>query len=548
MASLLKKKIKGRLYYYYVQGQRVNGRFQWVQQIYLGPADKILQRCQEADSRPVAVRHRAFGDVAALFALCQRLGVIDWINQEVPSGNHVGEYLCLAAINRCVAPKSKNKIQEWYAHTVLPHLLKLPQKQVTSQRFWDAMEAVDEATLRRLEIKLWRRLGEEFSFPSDVLVYDTTNFFTYIQDSVRGALPRRGKNKAGKNDLNQVGLALVVSKVYGLPLLHQVYPGQQHDAPLFPQVLRELAERYVRLAQSTEAVTLIFDKGNNSAENLAELEDIEQFHFVGSLVPSQFPQLLRTRRSRYEDVTLANGKQLQAFRTTQTVFGQPRTVVVSYNPETAAKQEQVLQRHLQEATSELLAVQWGRVKKRTEKVATILARHRVKDLLHVTFAGKTARISVDQKELRARQNAYGKSLLFTDRDDWSAAEVVQSYHDKAIVEEDFRHLNDPHVVRFHPMYHWTDPKIRVHAFTCVLGLLLWRCLQLQLTQANLAMSLPVLREELADLRAVLVVDSADRVTHLLSHRSAVQQKLFDLFGLEPLARQLGLQLAPSDPR
>lgn len=98
------------------------------------------------------------------------------------------------------------------------------------------------------------------------------------------------------------------------------------------------------------------------------------------------------------------------------------------------------------------------------------------------------------------------------------------------------------MVSFYPLYHWTDAKIRVHAFICVLGLLLWRCLQMQAAQAGLHMSLPVLREELADLQATLVIDRADRVTQILSHRSSVQQKLFDLFGLEAIAQQLQLRL------
>ena len=541
MASLLKKKIKGRLYYYYVQSQRVNGQVRLVQQIYLGSAEKIRQRCQHPDAPPVAVHHRAFGEVVALFQLCHRLQLIDLIDQEATSSLSVGEYLCLAAINRCVAPKSKNKIGDWYRRTVLPDLLSLAPRQVTSQRFWDAMEAVDEGAVQRLETRLWRRITEIFSFPEDALVFDTTNFFTYIQDPVRGELPRRGKNKAGKHQLNQVGLGLVVSKVYGLPLLHQVYAGNQHDATFFPQALRELVDRYVRLVGGTQQLTLLFDKGINSQENFDELA-LQQVHFVGSLVPSHFPDLLRVRPGRYEEVTLRNGKILPVFGTEKQVFGCTRQVVVSYNPETATKQEQVLQRHLQEATAALLAVHWNRVKQRKKKVEEILARFRVKELLQVTFAGKQAHVGLNRAALRQRENAYGKTLLFTDRLDWSPQEIVQAYHDKGIVEEDFRHLNDPHVVSFYPLYHWTDQKIRVHAFTCVLGLLLWRCLQLQAAQAGLDMSLPVLREELADLQATLIIDATDRVTSVLSHRSSVQQKLFDLFGLEPWAHQLQLRL------
>ena len=72
-------------------------------------------------------------------------------------------------------------------------------------------------------------------------------------------------------------------------------------------------------------------------------------------------------------------------------------VVVSYNSETAAKQAQVLQRHVQEATTDLLAVHWSRVRHREKKVDTILAHHRVHGLLRVTFVEKEAQISLDPK-------------------------------------------------------------------------------------------------------------------------------------------------------
>ena len=40
-----------------------------------------------------------------------------------------------------------------------------------------------------------------------------------------------------------------------------------------------------------EMVTLIFDKVNNSRENLDWVER-SPFHFIGSLVPTQYPHLL----------------------------------------------------------------------------------------------------------------------------------------------------------------------------------------------------------------------------------------------------------------
>jgi transposase len=51
---------------------------------------------------------------------------------------------------------------------------------------------------------------------------------------------------------------------------------------------------------------------------------------------------------------------------------------------------------------------------------------------------------------------FGKRIVFTDRADWTTAQVVAAYRSQEEVEADFRQLKDPQVVSFQPMYHWTS--------------------------------------------------------------------------------------------
>ncbi|MBK5227671.1 MAG: transposase, partial [Actinobacteria bacterium] len=50
------------------------------------------------------------------------------------------------------------------------------------------------------------------------------------------------------------------------------------------------------------------------------------------------------------------------------------------------------------------------------------------------------------------------------------AEVVRAYRSQNDIEMSFRQMKDVRVVSFSPMHHWTDQKIKVHVFYCVLGL------------------------------------------------------------------------------
>src|SRR5438067_10174485 len=64
----------------------------------------------------------------------------------------------------------------------------------------------------------------------------------------------------------------------------------------------------------------------------------------------------------------------------------------------------------------------------------------------------------------------GRTVLLTNRMDWTAEQVVAGYSGQQHVEQVFRGLKDGDWLGWGPMYHWTDSKIRVHAFYCMLGI------------------------------------------------------------------------------
>jgi hypothetical protein len=54
--------------------------------------------------------------------------------------------------------------------------------------------------------------------------------------------------------------------------------------------------------------------------------------------------------------------------------------------------------------------------------------------------------------------------------DWSAEQIVAGYGGQQQVEQVFRGLKDGEWLGWGPMYHWTDSKIRILAFYCMLGI------------------------------------------------------------------------------
>ena len=130
--------------------------------------------------------------------------------------------------------------------------------------------------------------------------------------------------------------------------------------------------------------------------------------------------------------------------------------------------------------------------------------------------------------------------MFTNRDEWSTAEVVAAYRSQSEVEAGFRQLKDPHVVSFSPMHHWTDQKIRVHVFYCVLALAVAHLLRRHADQAGLHLSVRELLGELAGIQETVLLyhdggKGRPRARRILTDRNPTQQALYDLFTLDRYA-------------
>ena len=560
MPSLTRKILKGRPYYYVRHCQRVDGRPKIVKTTYLGSVDNIVHAVEGAQATlsPTAAEIANLGDVAALYDQAQQIGLVECIDARVPKrdqGLSVGQYLLLAAINRAACPTSKARLARWYHQTVLPRLIPATSEQLSSQAFWNHMDRVAESDIEAIELELSRRLVHKLNLNLRTLIYDGTNFFTYINTANPATLPARGHNKQKRGDLRQVSLGMLVSTDFHVPLFHKVYAGNTSDATAFQTISEELAQRYRQLGQACEHITLVFDKGNNSAEGFATLDE-SSFHFVGSLVGSQHPDLLRIAFRHFKRL---NGERLSgvwAYRTQKKVFGQDRTILITFNEHLLEGQLQGIETNLHKARNRLDELQQtlrrrreGRLKlgraptleSLGKQVEQILSGQFLKGLIHwdvqagkvptLTYRTDTAAFS------RLMRTQLGKTILFTDNDDWSDEEIVLGYRAQHHIESAFRDMKNPHFLGWSPMHHWTDSKIRVHAFSCVLALTLISLLQRRLHAHDMDLSMVRMMELLHTIQEVVVIyprqpgQHQPRTATCLSKMDEEQQRVFQALEL-----------------
>jgi transposase len=558
MSSLIGKRIGGQTYYYLREVARVGGKPKIVSQRYLGKAADIAAAMDGAAVLPERTQHLAFGDVAAAWSVIERLGVAQIIDEVTGSRRAdaaapVGTYLALATLNRIVGPCSKLAFADWWATTAADRWIKIPAAALDHRRFWDAMDALTAAQLTEIERRLGVAMAGQFGLDLAALVCDMTNFATFIDTgNEKAPIAQRGKTKQKRNDLRLVGLALVVTRDGGIPVVSRAYPGNKPDVTQFSAVIDELVTRYHRLADGTEELTVVFDAGNDSAANQDHLTGLG-LHFVGSLVVSQHPDLLAIPASRYQLADPDRFGGLIYHEATTHALGAARRVIITHSPTFHARQARGFEQTLAKARRQLTELQARLARGHTRKdrdgvqaeIAEILRPRWLHRVLTVTLTGQappslaiTFRTSAAAR--RALENQiFGKRILFTDRGDWPAAEVIAAYRSQADAEAGFRQLKDRHVVSFSPMFHWTEQKIRVHVFYCVLALAIAHLMRRHTAQAGLDMSVRELLRTLAAIQeTVLIYPSTGgrpKARRMLTDRDPTQQHLFDLFGLDAYA-------------
>jgi transposase len=566
MASLYRKKIGGKTYWYLREMARVDGRPKMVSERYLGTAADIAAAVQarEAAVLPERTRHLAFGDVAAAWGVLQELevaAVIDEVAGARPAGQPLptGTYLALAALNRLVAPCSKAAFADWWKTTAADRFTKIPPAALDHRRFWDAMHAVTPGQLeeasREIAVRIVRWSGVDVSS----VALDMTNFATFIATgNGRAPIAQRGKAKQKRADLRLVGLGLVVTRDGGIPLTWHAYPGDRPDVTQFPDMIDQLRGRYeaVCATAGTPAaaeMTVVFDAGQNSADNFAYLARAG-LHYIGSVPASDCPDLTSLPGSVRTIVDRELFGGLTAFGTRREVYGAERRAILTHSPElhqsqaagfegtTLAKASRKLdelaatlargktRRHKEKVQAEIEAIcrkPWVR------RVTTWqLTGDQPRDLRLSWSVSRDARVALEEE-------IFGKHVLITSHDDWPVADVIAGYRSQSEAEFSFRQMKDTHVVSFSPMHHWTEHNIRVHVFTCVLALQLAHLMRRTAAQAGLQLSVRQLLAQLAAIgETVLIYPSTGgrpKARRMTTELTSGQPALYEIFGLNTWA-------------
>jgi transposase len=242
------------------------------------------------------------------------------------------------------------------------------------------------------------------------------------------------------------------------------------------------------------------------------------------------------------------------YRVRQMLWNRERTIVVYRSQEMYQGQRHGVEQDLEKRLRALAELNQRLANPRSKKRSHAEVCQTVKTLLQGQFmeglvtwevypVGQNYQIrySRNTQALEHLDKRLGLRMLMTDRHEWSSEAISDAYHSQAWVEFGFRNLKNPYHLGLRPQYHWTDQKIRVHVFTCVLGLLLMSILYGRARRAGYGPSTyDTFVDELNSIRLAAVLRSGRKgkttVEYQLEQLNSQQLQLVKLFQLESCLR------------
>lgn len=538
MVSLVKKIKQGKPYYYIVKTARINGKPRIIHQTYLGTAERIEGIFNNNPKQ--SIYSKPFGSIAAMLCIADELNLKEIISNIVPDKNYklsVYQHIIMQSICRFNKPLSKKASIKWFKSSILPLLWNkdFQSPQTIFNQFDKIIKGVGNK-IPKIEEELCKVLLQKGIKPS-TLIWDPTNFFTYIEKGEE--LAKKGASKEKRFDKNLINLGLVVSED-NIPLMHVVYEGNKRESDVITDITELIHERLIKLDFKIENIVFVFDKGNNSKDNIPKIK--KKFHFIGSLRMNQMSHLLDTPLSEFKELYINKKEHLiKGFKTKSKIYEDEYTVVVTYNEESAKKQKETTEKAVQNISEKMKAIENSFKNKKNGKKTTVKGLSgRINDFLHkqyrILFDWKFDEEkqqfswSLNETALIERRKTYGKNILFTDLSGWKAENIAKIYNSKAIVESDFKVFKDKLLIPVKPFYSRKDPRLKAHIFICVLSMILYRYMQWKLKDMNLSENR--LNEELRGMRlAFIKEEGSNSIKKVLENMSPEQMELYSKLNL-----------------
>lgn len=428
---------------------------------------------------------RALGDVWVLTQVWKQLG-LDRLRQVLKQRTRhridLEALLRLMVINRLCDADSKLGALRWIKTVSLPDMSLESVNHQQLLRTMDALlehkDVIDEV----LADAVRPLINQELS----VVFYDMTTIRAEGLSEQVHDIRRFGMSK--ESIIARQFMLGLVQTAEGIPLYHEVFPGNTAEVGTLKASLLKVLERF-----PIRRVIAVADRGLLSLDNLEELQKI----VLPSGAPLEFILAVPGRRYNEFAELLTPFNQRAQRADESEVVGEEKwndlRLVVAHDRYRAA--EQTAQRDATIAQLEAQAAQWvGKLdsqdegqRRRGRKLSDggVRARfyhevceQRLRRIVRVDLKSELFTYDIDENALALARAMDGKLLLVTNTAQLSAAQVIARYKSLADIERGFKMLKSD--IEIGPVYHRLPDRIRAHAYICFIALVLARVMRARL--------------------------------------------------------------------
>jgi transposase len=446
-----------------------------------------------------------WGPVLAVRTLFDHLGL--WAILDAHLGRAKGvpfaDRAFVLIANRLIEPASEHGLATWLetdfvcdrrGRRFLPHWHTRGRVRVHFRQLEAWYRTLDQLLDAKddIELALYHRLRDLFSFQPDLILYDITS--TYFEGAGPTGFAKHGHSRDGKPHNVQVIVGIVM--VAGWPIAHHVWAGNRRDQDTVQEVIRDLHQRF-----GFQRVVFVGDRGMVTAENLEALTAAKHGYLVG----------VKRRRNRQLNrwlaavdeakwiscpvgITARERSSPPRTRAQEVASGVEGMRVIVVDSDERRGYEQAMRQRAMERTRDRLEklkqrVATGKVK-RPEKIGAAAARILQRNHGHRYYGWKLTGGVFSYFEnplpLERERQIEGRYVIATTESQLSVLDAVALYKDLSDVEQGFRQLKD--VLAMRPIYHQVETRVKAHIFVAALALLVQRLLRRRLEEAGVDLS------------------------------------------------------------
>jgi transposase len=485
---------------------------------------RLLTGAADIDSgdpaEPQVIDASTWGPVLVVRALFDQLGLWAILDQHLGKAKGVpfADRAFVLIANRLIAPASEHGLAGWLetdfvcdrqGRRFLPHWHRNRRVRVHPRQLDAWYRTLDQllAAKDRIEVALYHRLRDLFSFQPDLVLYDITS--TYFEGAGPHDFACHGYSRDGKSQNVQVIVGVVM--VAGWPIAHHVWAGNRIDHSTVQEVIQDLRQRF-----QFSRLVFVGDRGMVTDENIEAITKDQQGFLVGvkrrrnDQIDGWLDAVDETKWVRCPGGINTRERKTDPPRTRaqEVASGDPalRVIVIDSDERRdyeQAKRQQGMERARQRLEKLQERIAAGKLK-RPEKIGAAVERIMQKYHGYRYFDWKLKDGALEYTESEARlgreKKIEGKYVIMTSEKGLSVLDAVALYKELTEVESGFRQLKD--VMALRPIYHQIETRVKAHIFVAALALLVQRLLGRRLKEVGLDLSPTRAMQALSTVRLV----------------------------------------------